>query len=252
MIEFLFVLFCGLAFGSFITCASYRLPLGIDVVKKPSHCPACSAKLTSRDLWPLFSWLLSGGKCRHCQAPVSIRYPLTELATAGVFLLIYWRWGFTLPALVLCLAAVALLIMVVVDLEHYIIPDSVHLALAPLALAWHVLANTPREDMISGFLTGLFLGLGLHYGYRLLRKKDGLGFGDVKFLAVAGLWMGFLAIPPFLFMAGILGIATGLLWRVLKRGPVFPFGPALAVSLFICVAFPEIPSLFWSTIRVFL
>jgi prepilin signal peptidase PulO-like enzyme (type II secretory pathway) len=117
---------------------------------------------------------------------VSARYPLTELATAGVFLLIYAQYGVTLQGVLLA----------------------------------------------------------LHYGYKWLRKKDGLGFGDVKFLAVAGLWLGVMPMVPFLFYAGVLGIITGLVWRALGLGPVFPFGPSLAVALFICVAYPEAGNLF--------
>src|SRR5690349_6487735 len=109
--ELLFVLFCGLVFGSFITCASWRLPRGEDVVVKASHCPQCSAKLTFKDLWPVLSWVCSKGACRHCGAKISARYPLTELATAALFLLIYARYGLTTPGIILALMAVALMVM---------------------------------------------------------------------------------------------------------------------------------------------
>ncbi len=244
-LELLFVLFAGLCFGSFITCASYRLPLEIDVVKKPSYCPSCNAKLGFRDLWPVFSWVTSGGKCRHCSAKISIRYPLIEIATAIIFLLIYARFGLTPLGITVALMAVALLIMIVADLEHYIIPDSVHVALLPLGLAYHYLMQTPWEQPLYGFLLGAGIGLSLHYGYGWLRKKDVLGFGDVKFLAVVGLWLGLMPMVPFLFYSGLLGVMFGLLWRALGRGPVFPFGPSLAVSLFICAVYPEVPAAFW-------
>src|SRR4051812_8689122 len=93
--ELLFVLFAGLVFGSFVTCASYRLPLEQDIVVKPSYCPHCNARLGFKDLWPVLSWLTNRGKCRHCQVKVSARYPLTELATAALFLLVYAHYGLT-------------------------------------------------------------------------------------------------------------------------------------------------------------
>src|SRR5271154_5209537 len=97
----LFTLFCGLVFGSFITLASWRLPRGEDIIVKPSRCPKCENKLGFRDLWPVLSWALSKGKCRHCGTKVSARYPLIEIVTAALFLLVYSRYGITAPGIIL-------------------------------------------------------------------------------------------------------------------------------------------------------
>lgn len=245
-IEILFTLICGLVFGSFITCASYRLPRDEDVIFKASHCPRCKAKLGFKDLWPVVSWVLAKGECRHCGAHISVRYPVIELITAFLFLLLYAHYGLTAPGIILALMSVALLIMIIVDLEHYIIPDQIHWALLPLGILWHFVRGTPWVDVLAGFAIGLGIGLVLHYGYRFLRRKEGLGFGDVKFFAVAGLWLTPYPIVPFLFFSGVFGILTGLLWRLLGRGQQFPFGPALAVALFLGVAFPQIYNLFWN------
>ena len=245
-IDFFFVLFVGLTFGSLVTLVSYRLPLGEDIAIKPSRCPKCETKLRFLDLWPVLSWLLSCGRCRYCKAPISPRYPLTELVTASMFLLLYMKYGLTLQAILLALMGVALMVMIVVDIEHYIIPDQVHYILLPLALAYHVVVGTPAESAAMGFLLGAAIGLALHHGYRMIRKKEGLGFGDVKFLAVAGLWLGLKPIVPFLFFAGLFGVATGLLWRVIGKGPIFPFGPSLACSLFLCIVFPVASNMFWN------
>ena len=242
----LFVFSVGLTFGSFVTLASYRLPLGEDIAIKPSRCPKCETKLKFLDLWPVLSWACNKGKCRHCKAPVSARYPLTELVTAAMFVLLYLHYGLNLQSVLLALLWVALMIMIVVDLEHYIIPDQLHYVLLPLGLGYHAAMHTPSEDVSHGFLLASGIGLSLHYGYRYLRHKEGLGFGDVKFFAVAGVWLGLKPIVPFLFFSGIFGIVTGLLWRILKKGPVFPFGPALAVALFLCVTCPLLTNLFWN------
>jgi leader peptidase (prepilin peptidase)/N-methyltransferase len=245
MTELLFILVVGLVFGSFITCASWRLPRGEDVIKKPSYCPCCNAKLGVKDLFPVLSWAIAGGKCRHCKAAVHWRYPATELATAAVFVCLYARYSLTAQSVMLTLLAVALLIMIVVDFEHYIIPDEIHYFLLPLGVVYHVAMDTPLDESFYGLLTGLCFGLVLHYGYRWLRKKDGLGFGDVKFFAVAGLWLGITAMPPFLFYSGVIGTALGLFWRVIGKGPRFPFGPALAAALFLCLVYPSVTGLFW-------
>ncbi len=238
-IELLFVILTGLTFGSFVTLAAWRLPREEDIVVKPSQCTSCKTKLGFKDLFPVLSWMTSGGKCRHCKNPIGIRYPLIELVTLGAFLLVYAKFGLTLQGVVVALFAVALLIMIVVDLEHYIIPDSIHVVLLPLGLAYHYLAGTDWLDVLYGFLAGAGMGLLLHHGYRWLRKTEGLGYGDVKFFAVAGVWLTIANFVPFLFFAGVFGVITGILWRILGKGKLFPFGPALAVALFACAIYPE-------------
>jgi leader peptidase (prepilin peptidase)/N-methyltransferase len=236
--ELLIVIITGLVFGSFVTCASYRLPLEIDVVRKPSYCPNCNAILKFWDLFPVFSWLFSGGKCRHCSVKISARYPLIELITAAIFFFLYLRYGLTAQGFILAATAVMLMIMIIADLEHFIIPDCVHIVLIPLALAFRFVNESLSPDILWGFGLMTALALLLHYGYSALRGRTMLGFGDVKFFAVAGVWLDLSAIPAFLFISGILGVALGLIWRALGKGQIFPFGPALAISLFICIIFP--------------
>lgn len=246
LIELFIVLAAGFAFGSFVTCASYRLPLELDVVRKPSYCPSCNTILKYRDLCPLFSWLSSGGKCRYCAAKISIRYPLIELATGAAFALLYSLYGLTYMSFILAAMAVALLIMIVVDLEHFIIPDCVHIILLILAFAYRFVTGTLSYDILYGFALMTGVALFLHYGYSRLRGRTMLGYGDVKFFSVAGVWLDLSAIPVFLFISGMLGVVFGLAWRMLGKGPVFPFGPALALALFICVTYPEINNILFS------
>ena len=249
--ELFLVIALGLAFGSFVTCVSYRLPLGEDIVRKPSFCPNCDAALTFWDLWPVFSWVRSRGKCNHCKAPVSIRYPLTELATAAFFLLAYLQFGATPQTATLCLMSVALMVMIVVDLEHFIIPDSVHVALVPLGLLYHYVIGSPGDEIVLSTLLMAALALFLHFGYSALRGRVMLGFGDVKFFTVAGLWLGLWPLVPFLFLSGAFGVALGLLWRQLGRGEVFPFGPALALSLYVCVVYQHDVNMLYYIHRLF-
>jgi len=129
--------------------------------------------------------------------------------------------------------------MIVVDLEHYIIPDSVHVALVPLGLWYHYTIGTPGDEVVMA--TGIMaaLALFLHYVYSAIRGRTMLGFGDVKFFTVAGLWLGLWPLVPFLFLSGVFGVVLGLLWARLGRGEIFPFGPALALSLFTCVVYQD-------------
>ncbi len=235
-----FAFIVGIALGSFVTMASYRLPLGSDIVFKPSYCPNCDTTLKILDLFPLFSWIFQRGKCRHCRSPISIRYPLTEFALGIVCVMLVFFYGLTISTLFFILLATELAILIVTDLEHFIIPDSLQIALFVTGIAYCIYRNTPAEGVFISVITGLSIGLLLHYGYFFLRHKDGLGWGDVKFLAVAGAWLPLSAFVPFLFGAGVIGTITGLLWRLKGEGAIFPFGPALACSLLLNVLIPDI------------
>ncbi len=245
MIENTLILIVGLCFGSFVTMLSWRLPRGENWMGGPSHCPHCNKNLGVKDLFPVLSWLTSGGKCRGCGVKISARYPLTELAQAALFLWVYWQFGLTPEGIILMAASVAIMIMVVIDFEHYILPDSMQVVLAVLALAFTYQTGKPWVDVVSGFGIGLSTGLALCYGYKWLMKKDGLGFGDVKLLAVVGLWLTPYEMVPFLFYSGAFGVATGLIWRALGQGKIFPFGPALLLAMFLLVVEPQAYELFW-------
>lgn len=241
------VAIAGLVFGSFVTLASYRIPIGRSVVHPGSRCPSCSHALNFFDLWPVISWVISGGKCRHCKVAVHWRYPMIEVVQSLLFLVVYYSAGMTLNGVVLAMLTVLLLIMTVVDFEHYIIPDSIQIALILLAIAYQFTVLGVLVDLWHPFANAAFLffmGWGLQRGFKWVRGKDGLGFGDVKFLGVVGLWLPFAAVPSFLFVAGVYGVVTAVAWRILGRGERFPFGPALGASLLTMLLFPHLSSLF--------
>lgn len=232
------VFLVGLCLGSFVTLVSYRLPRGGKMGMTRSQCPRCQTTLGVPDLVPVLSWAASRGRCRHCKAAISWRYPAIELATAGALLAVYFTHGLSGPGLLLMGLSLCLLVMIVVDFEHYIIPDETQWAMALLGIIYQWKYGLHPADMLLGGLIGGGLGWVLQSGYRRLRGREGLGTGDVKFLVVAGLWLGALPLVPFLFFAGVLGVLTSSLWRALGQGELFPFGPALAVSLWLLVLWP--------------
>jgi leader peptidase (prepilin peptidase)/N-methyltransferase len=240
----------GACFGSFVTMASYRLPREESISLPPSRCPACGTRLKVLDLIPLLSWLMQRGKCRHCGAGIHLRYPLIELVMGLVFVAIYEQHGLTGQMLIFCLFAVAIWTMIIADLETKIIPDEIHYFLIILGFTYHGMSGADWAAVMSCAGVALLFGALLHYGYYWLRGYHGLGFGDVKFLAVAGLWLGDpLLLLPFLCLSGLWGVVTALLWRFFAAEPQFPFGPALAVSLSLLLVHPPLADHYWQLMR---
>ncbi len=230
-------LLLGAIFGSFNSLLIHRLPHGNNIIFTRSACPKCANHLCVRNLVPLLSWLLTGAKCRFCKAKISVRYPITELATAILFAISYQFHGATLNAILIALLASHLLVLCVIDIQHRIIPDLLQIIIALIGLiyAWHNQHHI--GEIIGGVMLGGGVGMTLKWLIKLLKQQDGLGMGDVKFMAVSGIWLG-TDLLPYYFYAGIIGVLTALIWRCFNRDPRFPFGPALAISLFMIVIYP--------------
>ena len=237
-------IFLGFIFGSFNTMLIHRLPLEKDIIFTRSACPKCRNSLCVRDLIPLFSWLLNGRKCRFCHSKIAMRYPLTEIATAALFALSYHLHGASLNALLIALLASHLLVLCVIDIEHRIIPDLLQIIVAVLGVIYAIHNDYHLSEIIAGGLLGGGIGLALQFLVRIIKKNDGLGMGDVKFMAASGIWLG-TDLLSYYFYAGIIGVVSAFLWRIKNEDPRFPFGPALAISLFILVIYP--PSKDWQT-----
>ncbi len=229
----------GLVAGSFATAASHRLPREEPIALDRSRCPACGHVLSAIDLIPVVSWILARGRCRHCGAPISFRYPAIELATAALFVT---AWSLAaddiVRAALLALTGLGQVVIVVADLEEGIIPDKVLLAMVPLAIAWRWHVDGGWLDAAAGTLLAGALMYGLRTAFKALRGIDALGLGDVKFVALAGFYVGLSGIAPFLLLGGAIGIGFGLAWRSTGRSDAFPFGPALCVALAAMMAAP--------------
>lgn len=235
------VFLLGLCVGSFLNVCIYRIPNKLSIRKPPSHCPDCKAKLSILDMVPVASWLWLGGKCRHCGKRISPRYMAVELMTGLLYLLCFWRMPHLVqlaPALVLTGVLVA---SAFIDTEHTIIPNGLVLFGAVAGLLSLLITGHPRwEDALLGVLAGSVPLLAIDVISRLILRKDGMGGGDVKLMAMAGLFLGWQATLVALAIAVLAGGLAGavlLLIRRLKRGDYFPFGPFLAAGTFISMVF---------------
>ncbi|HZL99746.1 MAG TPA: A24 family peptidase [Planctomycetota bacterium] len=270
----------GAAVGSFANVVIYRAPLeGLSSLRPArSFCPECRASIAWRDNLPVVSWLLLRGKCRACRQPISARYPAIELALAVLFALAAWHLapldllgaGRLLVAFYLIATCV---IVTVIDLEHQIIPDTITWpgmvlgVLASVALpglhAGHVgfSADAPRTTALLASIYGLAVGAGSlalvgQLGNLLMRRKiaaaglqDSMGWGDVKWMGLAGAFLGVSGVLGSILIGCFTGAFVGLLMLPLARlrgrdAPVgLPFGPFLALGL-LCEFFA--PGLAWS------
>lgn len=232
----------GLCAGSFATAIISRVPLGLSWISSSSGmersaCPHCKHRLAVLDLIPFFSWLLLRGRCRYCKARIGWRYPLIESVSAAMFFVTYLVWGFSVPGIAIMVATPFLLSLCVIDLEHMILPDQLNVVLAIVGVGFVAAGaySMPEAAMhiAAGAIlfSGLLFALGRMIGY--WKKKDALGLGDVKFMAVAGLWLGPWAIVPFLIMSGVTGVIFGVVWKIITGSDKFPFGPALIITFWI-------------------
>lgn len=234
-----FVIFLGLCLGSFATAVAWRVPRGEQFIHGRSRCPSCHHALGIPDLAPVLSWLWLRGKCRHCGVRFGSAYIWAELATALFVTLAYLQFGLTPTGVVMMAFALCMVILIIIDLQHTIIPDGLNLTMLVLAILYQAVEGAPPER----FLIGPVAGVGFAYALRQLmwvwKKQEGLGMGDVKFAATIGLFLPLNAITTFLFLSGMIGIVTALLWKALGKGERFPFGPALCLALYACLLVPE-------------
>jgi leader peptidase (prepilin peptidase)/N-methyltransferase len=220
----------GLAVGSFATAVAHRVPRGIGIAFDRSQCPACGAQIAARDNVPVLSWLLLRGRARCCGAPISARYPLTELCVGLLFAatVLVYRHDPAQAAIGLVFVAM-LAVVTLTDLERRIIPNKVLLAGAMLCLAIAVptdLAGVPERLIAAAGAGGLFFLVALAY-------PAGMGLGDVKLAATMGLFLG-RAVAPAILAALLIGSLVGLALIVRHgseaRKMAIPFGPFLALG----------------------
>ncbi len=228
MLEALLAFLAGLLIGSFLNVCVYRLPRDLSVVRPRSHCPACEKQIAWYDNIPLLSYALLGGRCRNCGQPIPVRYPLVELATGVGFAVCVGALGWSLAALKYSLFSAILIALIATDIEERILPDEFTLGgtLAGLVLAWFV----PLDIGIGVFLVPYRWGrpwlsladaaiaAGVTSGsiwligwlYQKVRHREGMGFGDVKMIAMIGAFLGLSVTLLTLVAASLLGSILGV------------------------------------------
>lgn len=258
----------GLAIGSFLNVCIHRLPRRESIVVPGSHCPACGHAIAPYDNIPVLSYVLLGAKCRHCGARISFRYPAVELLSALAFYGCAVRWGMSSPCFVNSLLLAATIVLMFIDYDHQILPNAVTLpgAAAGIALssfqdpAFYMDRVTYRLSAFvspgggqsalpwAGALFGAAVGAGTLFAvaavYELVRKRQGLGMGDVKMMAMIGAFLGWRLAILTIFVGSALGSLVGV-FLMLFHGKSLQtklafgtfLGAAAVLTLFLGLAF---------------
>ncbi|ENM5769443.1 prepilin peptidase [Vibrio mimicus] len=249
----------GLIVGSFLNVVIYRLPkimerewradcadnfpeYGISppegqlTLSLPrSTCPHCQTPIRVIDNIPVVSWLALRGKCSHCKAPISARYPLIELFTALVSLMVSTQLSFSPFAVAALLFSYVLIAATFIDLDTMLLPDQLTLPLlwGGIALALFGLSPVSLTDAVIGAMAGYLSLWSIYWLFKLLTGKEGMGYGDFKLLAALGAWLGWQQLPVIVLLSSVVGLLFGLIQLHLQKQGIdkaFPFGPYLAIA----------------------
>ena len=233
--EIAFAALFGLIVGSFGNVCVHRLPRGKSIVFPASHCPACGARIRPLDNIPLLSWIALGGKCRACRAPIPWRYPLLEALSGAAAAAAVWRWGPAVPAVMGFILAFIFLLLLFTDLETRLLPDTLTLGGIAVPLAFGLFAGTEPVpmDALLGAAAGSGLLLFVLLAHYHVRGYYGMGFGDVKLMAMIGACFGF---PGMLYpligscLLALLVAVPFILWRGKSWQYPIPFGTFLCAA----------------------
>ncbi|NBA96418.1 A24 family peptidase [Pseudomonas sp. R5(2019)] len=247
----------GLIVGSFLNVLIHRLPTMLErdwqaearqilslpaapeqprynLMFPPSECPHCAHRIRAWENLPLISYLFLRGRCSSCKSTISPRYPLIELASAGLTAFIAWHFGFGWAALSVMLLSWGLLAMSLIDADHQLLPDVLVLPLLWLGLIVNAFGLfVPLQEAIWGAVAGYLCLWSVSWVYKLITGRDGMGQGDFKLLAMLGAWGGWQILPLTVLMSSLVGAVLGLLLLRLSNRDTstqIPFGPYLAIA----------------------
>ena len=232
-IIYLFLFLLGIVFGSFLNVCIIRYQNKESITRGRSHCMTCRHQLGPLDMVPLFSWIFLRGKCRYCKAPISPRYPIVEALTGLAFMLIFYKYQFTIYTPVYIVASLFLIVAAFIDIDIMIIPDRTHVALIICAL---IITYFHPENINSQLIGAICVSLPL---LAVAYITKGIGYGDVKLMFSAGLLFGYKAII-FIFVVGaILGSIYGIYQMRVKKidgKSEMSLGPHLILAIYIYIA----------------
>jgi len=206
-----------------------------------SHCPSCHNQLTILQNIPIISFIILQGKCKHCNTNIAWQYPIVELLSMTLCVLVAWRFGFSLQTLAGCLLTYTLLVQAVIDYQHTFIPDEITLTMLWLGLLASLIPIFASSNVsIIGASCGYLFLWSIFWLFKLITGKDGMGYGDFKLLAMLGAWLGWQLLPLIIVLSATLGTIVGIgliAFTKHQRSTPIPFGPYLAIAGWIALMY---------------
>lgn len=202
-----------------------------NLMTPPSHCPGCLAPVKPWQNMPLISYALLRGKCSNCKAPISLRYPLVELATGLATAAIGWSFGWSTLTVVFIGFMWLSIALTMIDFDTQLLPDSLVFPLIWFGLLVNIFGViVPLQDAVIGAMAGYLSLWSVYWAFKLITGKEGMGYGDFKLLAALGAWFGWLALPLIILLSALVGAVVGITLMLIlgrdKNIPI-PFGPYL-------------------------
>ena len=236
-IEIVLIFILGLIVGSFSNVCIYRIPRNESIIFPASHCPKCRSNISPKDNIPLLSYILLKGRCRNCKSKISMQYPIVELLSGLIYLIIYLVYGLSVQTLIYIILSSALIIIAFIDLNEQIVPDVI--SLPGIVIGFIISFFVPYISFINSALGvlvggGIILIIGL--AGSVIFKKEAMGGGDVKLAAMIGAFLGWRYITISLFLGFFLGALAGIILIISKiksREDTVPFGPFIVLGSFI-------------------
>jgi leader peptidase (prepilin peptidase) / N-methyltransferase len=230
----IFLTCVGAAVGSFLNVLIFRIPEGQSIVLPSSHCQKCGHAVRVYDNIPIISYLILRGKCRDCHEKISLQYPIVEAITAIMSLLLFLKFGLSLKYLFSFIFTCALIVITFIDLRHQIIPDVISLPGIPVFFLLAVLfMNLTVWESLLGILIGGGCLFAIAFLYEIITKREGMGGGDIKLLAMLGAFLGWKSLFFILFVSSLLGAVVGVSAMIMKGQDMkyaVPFGPSLSIA----------------------
>ena len=249
-------LLLGLLVGSFLNVVIYRLPVmmqrdwkeqcaelngaslpeaeKLTLAVPRSRCPHCGHMISALENIPIVSWLVLGGRCKSCRAPISIRYPLVEAATGLVSAYAGWHFGYSLAAAGALVFIWSMIALTFIDFDTQLLPDDITLPLLWVGLFINIGGGyTDLKGAVIGAIAGYLTLWSVYWGFKLTTGKEGMGYGDFKLLAAIGAWLGWQMLPLTILFSSLVGAVVGISLIVFTRhgrDTPIPFGPYLAAA----------------------
>jgi len=251
LIPYIISFITGSVIGSFLNVCIYRIPRNLSIVTPSSRCPSCNSPIKPYDNIPLLSYLFLRGRCRGCGTKISPRYPLIEFVNAVLYVLVFWKYGLDWHTVAYFVFCSTLVVITFIDLDFQIIPDRITLPGIPAGLlAGSFLLPDPfmRFSLlgVKSSLIGAAAGFGLYaliavLGRRIFRK-DAMGGGDIKMMAMIGAILGWKGVILTTFLGSLSGSVIGILSVLIRgreKGSLIPFGPFLALGSLITLFYGQ-------------